>query len=97
MIPDIRFLLCRTVCMKFCTQIFHGITGEKFSDKTSARAENLDPEKNIFISSAEFKYPTMKFEEMERIPVENITSENCLLFMWTTGLHMAQAVRLGTK
>ena len=49
----------------------------------------------LFVSAARFKYPTMKTEEMMKIPIQNIAAEDSLLFMWVTSPHLAQAIQLG--
>lgn len=64
-------------------------------DKSSKGKEDLDLTKNLFISTAGFKYPTLKTEKMKEIPIQNIANDNCLLFMWTTNPHLAQAIELG--
>ncbi len=66
-------------------------------DKSSKSAEEIDLDKNIFISSASFKYPTVKLEELKLMPIYKIAKENCLLFMWATSPHMAQAISLGEE
>jgi N6-adenosine-specific RNA methylase IME4 len=64
-------------------------------DKSSKSAEQIDLSKDIFISSAAFKYPTVKTGELMQIPVYEIAKEDCLLFMWTTSPHLAHAIALG--
>jgi N6-adenosine-specific RNA methylase IME4 len=64
-------------------------------DKSSKSKEKIDLTKNIFLSSASFKYPTLKMEELMNFPIQKIMKDNCLLFMWTTNPHLAQAIRLG--
>jgi N6-adenosine-specific RNA methylase IME4 len=64
-------------------------------DKSSASAEKLNPKKNIFISSAAFKYPTMKTKDLAQIPILDIAKDDCLLFMWSTNPHLSQAIELG--
>lgn len=54
-----------------------------------------DISKSLYISTASFKYPTIKTSEMMDIPVEKITNDDCLLFMWTTNPHLSQAIELG--
>ena len=54
-----------------------------------------DTSKTLFISTADFKYPTLKTEKMKEIPIQNIANDNCLLFMWSTNPHLAQAIELG--
>lgn len=64
-------------------------------DKSSTSKEQLDPNRNIFISSACFKYPTLETKDLIRIPIQKISKEDCLLFMWATNPHLAQAINLG--
>jgi len=64
-------------------------------DKSSKSVEQIDLSKNIFISSAAFKYPTLKTSELIKIPIHEIAKDDCLLFMWTTNPHLAQAIEVG--
>jgi N6-adenosine-specific RNA methylase IME4 len=64
-------------------------------DKSSTSADKLDVKRNIFISSASFKYPTLKLPELKKIPVLDIANDDCLLFMWTSNPHLAQSIELG--
>jgi N6-adenosine-specific RNA methylase IME4 len=64
-------------------------------DKSSRSADEIDLSRNIFISSASFKYPTLKLPELKKIPVQEIANDDCLLFMWTSNPHLAQAIELG--
>jgi N6-adenosine-specific RNA methylase IME4 len=64
-------------------------------DKTSCCKEQLVLSRKIFISSADFKYPTMKTEELMKLPLYKIIKEDCLLFMWSTNPHLEQAISLG--
>lgn len=41
-------------------------------DKSSKNAEEIDLSKSVFISSASFKYPTLKLAELIKIPVHEI-------------------------
>lgn len=65
-------------------------------DKTSTSKDKLDTSKPIFISSANFKYPTVKTNELKKIPINKIAKDDCLLFMWVTNPHLAQGIELGT-
>lgn len=65
-------------------------------DKSSKAADHIDPSKNIFISSAAFKYPTLKTVQMMNLPVQDICKDDCILFLWTTNPHLAQAIELGS-
>lgn len=69
--------------------------GKMQYDKSCIKTENINFKKEIFISSACFKYPTLKLEELKKLDVPSICAENCLLFMWTTGPQLAIAVELG--
>jgi len=64
-------------------------------DKSSTMAENQGFDRPIFISSAEFKYPTLKLEQLMQIKVQDICKPDCLLFMWATSPHLDQAIKLG--
>ena len=69
--------------------------GKMQYDKTTIKDENVGFEKKIFISSAEFKYPTLKLKQLKELDVKSIADDDCLLFMWTTGPQMANSVELG--
>jgi N6-adenosine-specific RNA methylase IME4 len=64
-------------------------------DKSSKSIEEIDVSRKIFISTADFKYPTLKTSELMKIPIHEIAKDDCLLFMWTTNPHLAQAIQLG--
>lgn len=69
--------------------------GKMQYDKSSIKTINVGFEKNIFISSATFKYPTVKLSDLKKLDVNSIADENCLLFMWTTGPQFANSIELG--
>ena len=71
--------------------------GKMQYDNSSIKDKNVDFKKNIFISSATFKYPTLKLKELMQLDVDSIASNNSLLFMWTTGPHLSNAIQLGTE
>lgn len=64
-------------------------------DKSSKSADKIDISKNIFISSASFKYPTLKLKELKKLSLNDISKNDCLLFMWTSNPHLTQALELG--
>lgn len=64
-------------------------------DKTSKSKEEIDLRQKIFISSATFKYPTLKTSELMKLRVHEIARDDCLLFMWTSNPHLSQAIELG--
>lgn len=70
--------------------------GKMQYDKTSIKSENIGFTKDIFISAANFKYPTVKLEYLKTLSVEAISAEDCILFMWTTGPQLSNAIELGT-
>ncbi len=69
--------------------------GKMQYDNSTIKSKNENFEKNIFISSASFKYPTLKLKDLMNLDVKSIASSNCLLFLWTTGPHLANAIELG--
>ncbi len=69
--------------------------GKMQYDKTTIKSENENFEKDIFISSASFKYPTVKLKDLMTLPVQDIADTNCILFMWTTGPQLANSIQLG--
>lgn len=69
--------------------------GKMQYDKSTIKGENIGFEKKIFISSANFKYPTLKLKQLKELKVASITDDDCLLFMWTTGPQMANSIELG--
>lgn len=71
--------------------------GKMQFDHTSTSKDKLDLTKKIFISSASFMYPTLKLDELIKLKVQEIASEDCLLFMWATNPHLEQAIKLGTS
>jgi N6-adenosine-specific RNA methylase IME4 len=68
--------------------------GKMQFDKSSKSSEKIDISKNIFISSANFKYPTVKTKDLKKIPINDIAKEDCLLFMWVTNPHLEQGIEL---
>lgn len=66
-------------------------------DKSSKGVDEIDLSKKIFISSATFKYPTLKTSELMKLPLHQIAKDDCLLFMWTSNPHLAQAIELGEE
>ena len=64
-------------------------------DKSSTSKEELNLARKIFISSAGFKYPTLKTVELKKLPVHSIAKDDSLLFMWATNPHLDQAIELG--
>ena len=69
--------------------------GKMQFDNSSKDSENIDLSKKIFISSAVFKYPTLKTSELMKLRVQEIAKEDCLLFMWITNPHLSQGIKLG--
>jgi N6-adenosine-specific RNA methylase IME4 len=71
--------------------------GKMQYDKSCIKTENVGFERNIFISSANFKYPTLKLCELKTLDVNSIASMDSLLFMWTTGPQLSNAIELGVS
>ena len=69
--------------------------GKMQYDKTTVKSENPSFKRKIFISSAGFKYPTLKLKQLKDLDVSSIADKDCLLFMWATGPQMANSIELG--
>ena len=69
--------------------------GKMQYDKTTIKGENIGFQKKIFLSSAGFKYPTLKLKQLKTLDVKSIADDDCILFMWTTGPQLANSVELG--
>ena len=69
--------------------------GKMQYDKSTIKDENVGFKRKIFISSATFKYPTLKLKQLKELDVASISDDNCLLFMWTTGPQLANSIELG--
>ena len=69
--------------------------GKMQYDKSTIKSENEGFERDIFISSASFKYPTVKLKNLMELNVADIADNDCILFMWTTGPQFANAIKLG--
>lgn len=70
--------------------------GKMQFDLSGKSVDQIDLSKNIFISAADFKYPTVKTSELKKLPIADIANDDALLFMWTTNPHLDQAIDLGT-
>ena len=69
--------------------------GKMQFDKSSTHKDAIDLSRKIFISSACFKYPTLKLPELKKLDVASIAADDSLLFLWTTNPHLDQAIELG--
>lgn len=69
--------------------------GKMQFDLSATAKKNPDWKKDIFISSACFKYPTLRTKELMQLPVKAIAEDDALLFMWSTNPHLDQAISLG--
>lgn len=69
--------------------------GKMQYDKTTIKSENINFRRDIFLSAANFKYPTLKIEQLKLLDVPSISDDSCILFMWTTGPQMANSIELG--
>lgn len=87
-LPDRRYSII------YCDPPWH-YNGKMQYDLTSIKHKNPDWQRDIFISSACFKYPTLKTTELMKIPVQLISEDDSLLFMWSTNPHLDQAITLG--
>lgn len=66
-------------------------------DRTACSTSNQGWRKDIFVSAASFKYPTLKTRELKKLNVSDIAKPDSLLFMWTTNPHLSQAIELGSS
>lgn len=71
--------------------------GKMQFDKSGKTDFNKGWGKDIFISAANFKYPTVKTKDLIKIPLQQISEDDCLLFMWVTSPHLKQGIELGTS
>lgn len=69
--------------------------GKMQYDKSNIKTENIGFERNVFISAANFKYPTLKLKQLKELDVNSIAADDCILFMWTTGPQFANSIELG--
>lgn len=69
--------------------------GKMQYDRSCIKSLNPSFVRNVFISAAEFKYPTLKLKELKELDVPSICAPDCVLFMWTTGPQFANAIDLG--
>lgn len=69
--------------------------GKMQFDRSGKHDENPNWQRDIFISSASFKYPTLRTKELKELPVATISAEDSLLFLWSTNPHLEQAIELG--
>lgn len=69
--------------------------GKMQFDRSGTRQQNNGWKNDIFVSASCFKYPTLPTKELAKLPVETISEDDSLLFMWTTNPHLEQAIQLG--
>jgi N6-adenosine-specific RNA methylase IME4 len=71
--------------------------GKMQFDNSGKKDVNVEWKSNIFVSAANFKYPTLKTKDMMNIPIQELAKDDCLLFMWATNPHLEQAIALGNS
>lgn len=69
--------------------------GKMQFDKSTIKSENIGFQRDVFVSSASFKYPTLKLKDLKELDVKSIADDDCILFMWTTGPQFANSIELG--
>lgn len=69
--------------------------GKMQFDLSAIKDHNKNFDKPVFISAADFKYPTLKINELKELPLLDIAADDCLLFLWVTGPHLANGITLG--
>ena len=88
--------ICRGKNIQSFMPIRRGTTTTKCSMiKVVQSKENPGWKRDIFISSACFRYPTLPTKELMTLPIETIAEDDALLFMWSTNPHLEQAISLG--
>ena len=70
-------------------------SGKMQYDKSSIKSLNVGFERKVFISAADFKYPTLTLKQLQKLNVSSIAADDCILFMWTTGPQFANSIELG--
>jgi N6-adenosine-specific RNA methylase IME4 len=63
-------------------------------DRSASSKHNPGFIKDIFLSAANFKYPTLKLSELKQLDIPSIAAQDCLMFMWVTNPHLAQGIEL---
>ena len=69
--------------------------GKMQYDRSVIKEENTNFKKKIFLSSASFQYPTVRLKDLCGLDVASISADDSILFLWTTGPQMANAIALG--
>ncbi|MGI6772055.1 MAG: MT-A70 family methyltransferase [Acutalibacteraceae bacterium] len=69
--------------------------GQTQFDKSSIRTEHLGLKRDALLSTDNFRYPPLKLSELKALDVKSIAADDCILFMWTTGPQLANAIALG--
>lgn len=64
-------------------------------DRSSIKSVNVGFENKIFISAANFHYPTVSLKKLKKLDVPSIAANDCILFLWATGPQMENAISLG--
>ena len=68
--------------------------GKMQFDNSIIKANNKGFERDIFLSAANFKYPTLTLKELMTLDINSISADDCVLFMWTTGPQMENSIKL---
>ena len=61
------------------------------------KASDCIAKKSCLSGEHQEHYKYMTLEELHKLPINNITDKNCLLFMWTTNPKLNEAIPLGEK
>ena len=65
--------------------------GSKGIRSGKMRTDNPKLHKNIRL---EEKYPTLSNEDIKRLPIKEISDNDCVLFLWTTDAHLPFAIEV---
>lgn len=75
-------------------EIPRGSAGLILSDPPWTFERWSDDSEKSTVRAPQDHYPTMSLEEMKALPVCELAAPDCVLIMWTTGPHLAQALEL---
>lgn len=65
------------------------------ADPPWAYNERIQHNGKLTTGSADMHYPTMKPKELMELPVQNLSKDDCLLFLWTTGPQLDVSITVG--
>lgn len=64
-------------------------------DLSGTLRKNRGWKRDVFVSAASFRYPTLTITELKELNISSIAENDSLLFLWATNPHLEQALELG--